>query len=369
KGERNENETAATGVLRNHHRDRRTLADLWYEHWIARHQLRGGGAFNEEKLEDRFFAATRRIASAYGQWQWHQDRGTVEGSLRRDAFSDRAEDRGTVEGSLRRDAFSDRADETTYRLGASRFLTTHVGVKGSHATGFRPPTLYELFDPGSTLGPSAANPDLLAERSRSVDGGLFTEVSDLFYGELLAFRQSVREEIVALADPARPLLFRFQNLSRTRATGWELALNFRFPARISLDVSATRIEALILENDRNDPRDNGNRVPGVAELTWTLGLAWRREAWHAYLNLRSVGERFIDTANTRFLKGYRVADAGFGFPIGWRFEGALEGKNLTNETYAEVENFPPPGRQLFFTLRWRYGAKTEEEPPRPGEEP
>jgi outer membrane receptor protein involved in Fe transport len=77
-----------------------------------------------------------------------------------------------------------------------------------------------------------------------------------------------------------------------------------------------------------------------------------------YLAARYSGRRFIDTANSRFLASYLVADGGFSFPLRYGFSAGLEGKNLTNESYAELENFPPPGRELFLTLRWRYPHET-----------
>lgn len=335
RGERTDNTIGGDGSLSNAHRESQATGELWYDHWITSQQLRYGAALHRQKLQDRFFAAARSRRSAYLHWNWHQQRGALEASLRRDDYSD-------VEG------------QGTYRLGASRFLTGRFGAKASHATGYRPPTLYELFDPGSPFGPSVANPELVPEESTSSDGGLFFESTDRVYAEVLYFEQNVRNDIVAIADPASTSLFRFQNVFRTRTTGWEAALNLRFESGFGFDASWTQMKAVILENDRNDARDNGNFVPGVPERQGSAAASWRRHEWRLYLNTRYSGRRFIDTANSRFLKSYLLIDAGWGFPLTHGFSGSLEGKNLSNETYAELENFPPPGRQLFFTLRWRF---------------
>jgi outer membrane receptor protein involved in Fe transport len=214
-----------------------------------------------------------------------------------------------------------------------------------------------------------ANSGLVPEESISSDGGLFLEFTDKAYAEALYFEQNVRNDIVAIADPANTSLFKFQNVFRTRSTGWEAALNLRLGGGLAFDLSWTQMKAVILENDLLDPRDNWNRVPGVPERQGSASASWRREQWRIYLNMRYSDRRFIDTANSRFLKSYLLMDAGWGFPFAHGFSGSVEGKNLTNETYAELENFPPPGRQVFFTLRWRFpaaGGELEKQDDAPG---
>lgn len=343
RGERTENFTSTNEALGNAHREQQATGELWYDNWIESQQIRYGGAVHRQKLEDRNFSASRDRQSAYIHWNWHQERGTLEAALRHDSFSD-------VEG------------QGTYRVGVSKFLTRRFGAKASRGTGYRPPTLYELFDPGSPAGASVANPDLVPETSVSNDGGLFFESTEQIYAEVLYFEQNVRQDIVAIADPDNTSLFTFQNVFRTRTTGWEAALNIRFENGLGLDASWTKMKALILENDQDDGRDNGNQVPGVAERLGSAAASWRRNYWRLYLNARYSDRRFIDTANSRFLRSYMVVDAGWGFPLRHGFSGSLEGKNLTNETYAELENFPPPGRQLFFTLRWRFPPSSPAKP-------
>ena len=188
---------------------------------------------HRQELEDRSFSAARDRRSAYVHWTWHQERGTLEGSLRRDEFSD------VVEFSDVSERSTYRLGQSTYRLGLSRFLGDTWGIKASRGTGYRPPTLYELFDPGSFSGAPLSNPELVPEDSVSSDGGLFIESSGKYYGELLYFEQNVRNDIVAIADPSATSQFRLQNVFRTRSTGWEAAFNIRFATGLSLDVSWT----------------------------------------------------------------------------------------------------------------------------------
>lgn len=320
--------------------ERRAFADGWWEHWRGEHQWRLGASHSAQTLADKTFDASRDQSAAYVRWRRHLARGTLEAALRYDAFVD----------------IDDRA---TYRVGASRFLTRHAGLKASHGTGYRPPTLYELYDPGSDLGPSAANPALAPEDSRSWDAGVFWDAEPALYAEVQTFEQVQDDAIVLVAREDVPAQFRFENLTRTRTTGVEAALNWRPATSWRVDLSASLSRPRIERNDRIDPRDNGNDVPGIPREQWSAALRWEREGWWASLGTRHRGRRYIDTANTRYLTAYTVTDVAAGTPLPWGFALILEVTNLTNETYADLENFPAPGRQLLLTLRWRHGGGKE----------
>ncbi len=370
-GHRTENEQVSSGVLENHHVEEARAAEAWWTPWAAAagqeagdstpattasatagaapattalpfgsgQQVRLGAGAGHLSLRDEFFAAQRDQGWLSGQWT-------------------RRGDTGTLEASLRDDAYSDVAGQGTWRLAATEGLLSGAGgiafgVKASAGTGYRPPSLYELYDPGSTLGTSAANPALKPEASQSADAGFYLERPDGLYGELIAFQQEYRNSIVLLANPASPALFRFENLTRTRSTGTEALAAWKPSRGLTLSLAYTQTRAVLLDNDALDPRDNGNQVPGVPEERLAAELSWRREGWSAYLKARAASERFVDTANSRALKAYTVWDGGLTVPLPAGFEAALDARNLGNAIYAETDNFPAPGLQVFLTLRWR----------------
>ncbi|MEE8395328.1 MAG: TonB-dependent receptor, partial [bacterium] len=153
--------------------------------------------------------------------------------------------------------------------------------------------------------------------------------------------------------------FRFQNLVRTRATCLEGSLNLRLSAGIGLNLALTTTRATILENP-GDTSAIGNQVPGTPGFEWNARVDWRRGKWRAHLSLRERGRRYIDAANSTFLLPYRLAEGGLTFPLAKGWLGTLAGKNLTNLNYAELENFPAPGREWFFTIRWVSPAAAKE---------
>lgn len=335
--ERDENTLAPEAELVGGFTDERAAGELRWEQWLRRHRLDVGAALEREVLDDRRFTAARTTPAAFAAWRFHGDEGTWEASLRRDDPSD-------------------LAGETTWRAalgqGLWRVGGARIGLKASHGTGYRPPTLYERYDPGALPGESVANPTLQPERSVSTDAGPTLAWGEAFYAEVLAFRQEAEQQIVALPAPASPNQFRFENVTRTRTTGYEAAVSLRPGAGIAADLAWTRQEAVILDNDAVDPRHNGNRVPGVPDELWNLALAWRHAGWHLWGQARHSGTRWVDPANTRFLRPYTVYDAGLTAPLNPAWSVSLEGRNVTGVTYAELDNYPPPGAQVLVTLRW-----------------
>jgi vitamin B12 transporter len=340
--DRNDNPGLADAALLSGYTDRHGHGELRWARWLQRHRVELGAAAEREVLDDRRFEAARSTGSLFAAWDYHPAGGTWEASLRQDALSD-------------------QPGRATGRAAFSSALAGGFGLKGSAATGYRPPTLYELYDPGSSAGTSVANPGLQPELSTSRDGGVYYAREEALYGELLAFRQDTRQQIVALPAPASPNLFRFENVNRTRSTGLEASLETRGLAGLpgwqglATSLTWTQQRAEILDNDAIDPRDNGHLVPGVPERRGAASLAWRGGGWHLWLQARHSGRRFVDTANTRYLQAYTVVDAGLTVPLGAGWSASLEGRNLGNVTYAELDNFPPPGLQVFFTLRWQRG--------------
>ena len=342
-GRQTQNNTLGSGVLENHHTEEGRSAELRWEPSQGENQWRVTGGLSQLVIRDEFFTHARDQGFAAGRWL--RELGSAK-----------------LEADLRTDTYSDVAGQGTYRAAATAPLAGGWGLKASTGTGYRPPSLYELYDPGSIPGTSAANPGLKPESSTSADAGLYFSRSAAIYAEALYFEQDYQDEIVALANPASPSLFQFQNLSHTRSAGVEASLAFQPLAALSCNLSLTQTHALLLNNDAIDPRDNGNQVPGVPVVQAQAQVTWHRERWNATVKTRYASERFVDTANSRFLQPYQIWDLAWGFPLPWHLNGLLEARNVTNETYSEVDNFPSPGRQFFLTVRWHFASGFPTEP-------
>jgi vitamin B12 transporter len=99
--------------------------------------------------------------------------------------------------ALRHDAFSDFRDATAFRAGALITLGGGLQLAGSWGEGIAQPTFFDLygFFPGSYVG----NPALKPERSRGGEVSLRAS-NGPWRGSVTAYRQRLRDEIVASAD-------------------------------------------------------------------------------------------------------------------------------------------------------------------------
>ncbi|HSM75871.1 MAG TPA: TonB-dependent receptor, partial [Desulfobacterales bacterium] len=130
------------------------------------------------------------------------------------------DDRLVVVGGIRVDDHSRFGTETTWQVAPS-YLSKKTGttLKASYGTGFRAPSLYELFaEPIEAFGFGGGNEDLDAEKSRGWDAG--------FEHRLLAgkvkfgatyFATRYRDKIEFVYDPARDD-FTYKNLDGTTKT-------------------------------------------------------------------------------------------------------------------------------------------------------
>jgi vitamin B12 transporter len=97
----------------------------------------------------------------------------------------------------------------------------------------------------------------------------------------------------------------------------------------------------------------GKQLSLRARKTVNAGMRREEGSWQWGMDLRSVGERFDDAANTRLLDGYRLINLYASKTLSRTWKLQLRVDNATNETYQEVGSFATPGRTVFATLKWQ----------------
>ena len=120
------------------------------------HMLSIGASYYEESME----------SESFGSWSSKFDEKTVDTTSYwlQDQFF--AVDNLVVIAGVRVDDHEEFGDKATFRVAPSyTFAATGTTLKASYGTGFRAPSLYELYDP------SYGNADLDAEESRGWDVG------------------------------------------------------------------------------------------------------------------------------------------------------------------------------------------------------
>jgi outer membrane receptor protein involved in Fe transport len=118
----------------------------------------------------------------------------------------------------------------------------------------------------------------------------------------------------------------------------------------------------------NDEVYDGNRIPGVPEHLFNLGLTWSHPSgFHAAWDLLYVGRFYADNANEVETDAYLVSNlrSGYRWASGdWIFEPFLGINNLFDEEYfgnirlnASFGRYyePAPERNIYAGLSLRYG--------------
>jgi len=250
-----------------------------------------------------------------------------------------------LNGGVRYEVNSISNDQATYQLG----LTVRVAdldeslravegleFRANYGTGYRPPSLNELFFTSAFAIP---NPALRPERSEGVDAGLsFARDFDCgidFSADLWGFYQRYENLIEFTGFPSQPV-----NINRARVWGFEASTQiswewFRFAASWthlnSEDGDGFRL--------RRRPLDAGRVSFGVAH-----------EGYEANLAVRAVAQSYSRTRQRDQTGAYVVVDLGASAEIyeGIRFKGNV--RNLFDEDYEQIFRRGTLGRTFFASV-------------------
>lgn len=198
------------------------------------------------------------------------------------------------------------------RLGVLLPLTANMELFAQYARGFRAPPFEDvnigLYYP--QLGVQAmANPDLKAERGRTVEfGGRWRQAGTQL--ELVGYRNDYRDFIATRApqgfDPERQLLiFQSVNRDRVRVAGIELRLDHDFSRQWSFSTG--------LEYSRGEDLATGQNLSTVTPARVTVSLDWEPVTnWQVrFIGQASRGQRELYDAEGTALfapPGYGTVD-------------------------------------------------------------
>jgi len=163
-----------------------------------------------------------------------------------------------VEG-LRYDDHEVSGGELTYRLAPSyRIAKSDTRLKASFGTGYKAPSLFQLYAPASAWG-NVGNADLDAETSMGWDVGIEQSVVDGVLDVGVTYFASDVEDQIEFMDG-------YENVSEVENRGVEVMANLTATDKLSLNATYTYTEA---EN-----QDTGEQLIRVPKDRATLGVAY-----------------------------------------------------------------------------------------------
>ena len=232
--------------------------------------------------------------------------------------------------NARRDRNSQFGTSDTGFAGYGWRFAQNWRLHGSYGTTFVAPSFNDLYYPGGS-----GNPNLQPEHGRNRDLGVAWSAGGHSV-KLVYFDNRIRDMIAWSGSST-------ENVGRARIDGWTLGYEGRID-RLSLRASLEDM----------DPRNqvSGKLLPRRSQHQATLGADWREGDWLFGTSVLHVGSRYDNTANTRSLSAYTVAD----LHATWRFakDLSLQAKlnNLTDRVYETTYGYNQSGRALYLTLRW-----------------
>ena len=247
-------------------------------------------------------------------------------------------DRFFATAGVRHDGYNTFGDATTYRVtGGYLVKETNTKLRGSYATGFRAPTVNDLFWPGF------GNPKLQPERSQSFDLGV----------DQFVFDDGVKISVGYFWNRYRDLIrfdtqmcFCIGNVVSAKSQGWEVGID------------------LVLARDQPWMKRLELKSHYTMTLTRNLVTGTRLDHWpvdqagfsvryqpidplRVTLDFRFVGER----SEPQRLGSFDVLNLAVTYDVSERIEAYVRVDNLLDEEYEEILFYGTPGRSIFGGVR------------------
>jgi iron complex outermembrane recepter protein len=227
------------------------------------------------------------------------------------------------------------------RVGALYRASSRVSIWGDVASGFRAPTLNELyrrFSLGAMV--TLANPELGPERLAGGEIGVNLLVARQMTARATWFDNRVKDP-VANVTITPPNLLQRQNLGRTRIRGLQLDWELQAGRQWRFAAAYAHSDATVTENPAN-PALIGRSLAQVPRHRGSLQLQYTDpRIVTATLDLQASSAQFDDDLNTpaRQLAAYSVVNLSVSRAFGRRLEGFVSAQNLF-DTEFEVGSLP-----------------------------
>ncbi|MDX1497167.1 MAG: TonB-dependent receptor [Salinisphaeraceae bacterium] len=299
--------------------------DWQHSHKLQRHELTFGAELEDDRARTAGFAESVRTTGIYVQ-----DRV-------------RFTPRFSSSFGLRYDKHDLFGEETTWKIAPLFKLTDATRLKASYGTGFKAPSLAELFD--NSFG--SANPDLQPEESEGWDIGIEHDFGNS-YVELIYFQNDI-DNLISFDLST----FQNNNLDRAETKGYEAIAGFSPVENLDLRISYTRTESEDVST--GDPLLRRPEDEAALHINWQTTRSIRLG-----LAARYVGERedffgfnsFPTTGGIGTLESYKVFDFNADYQLNQSWRLTLRVDNLSDESFEEAAGYAAPGRAAYAGVRW-----------------
>ncbi len=261
---------------------------------------------------------------------------------------------------IRQDEYNVFGSATTYRMtGGYLHQETGTKLRGSYGTGFRAPTINQLFFPGF------GNPNLQPEKSQGLDVAIDQALPNnrgsisvgYFWTRYRNLILSVADPVICGVDPVFGTNFCAVNAGLARAQGVEAS------AKVKLVRDEPWIKSLDLQvqytytstEDLTSGQNQNTRLPKWPLNQWSTILSYQPiEVVRANLEGRYVGQRYNNVGNTQSIPSFLVWNFSATYDVNKQIQVYTRVDNIFNEKYEEVLFFGTPIRSIFGGVRMNF---------------
>jgi vitamin B12 transporter len=218
-------------------------------------------------------------------------------------------------------------DRLTYKVAAAYHLFPSTKLHSSFGTGFRAPTIYQLFDP--TYGNKALKP----EKNQGYDFGITQSfLNKKIEADITYFFNWFEDLISFYAQTQELILGRYQNITTAHTEGIEFSLNIT-------PVSWFKILTNYSWLDAKDTTTN-TYLPRMSKHKGSVTLAFFKKD-KATLSLTGTyfGKHFDSEYNKNHLGGYFSLNLASRYQISSHLIISLRFQNLLDRQYEEIKGY------------------------------
>jgi vitamin B12 transporter len=248
---------------------------------------------------------------------------------------------------LRFDKHSRSGSATTYRFAPAYFIQkTGTKLRATYGTGFKSPSLYQLYASGTVWGP-IGNESLKPEEAESWDVGIEQTFLD---GDLLVSATYFSSKFENLIDFDYTL--GFINIARATSKGTEISLQASPQDDLLISASYTRTEAN--DRDKNEALLRRPKDKFTAKLDYT-----HHEKGHLALSLIYTGKRedmaWEGWTSARVqMPPFTLINAALSYDILPNIQLFLRLDNILDRKYETIKGYGTPGFSIFAGLEVRF---------------
>lgn len=241
-----------------------------------------------------------------------------------------------LNAGLRYDDHETAGSETTYRMGAAVNLKdAGIGLRTSYGTGFRAPSLNDLYFP------FYGNVSLKPEESASFEAGVSKSFMDGGVSFSVTYFKQEYENLIQ-TDPAT---WSAVNIGEAEVEGVETDALIRLGDSVVLTAGYTYLDT--------EDKATGERLPRRPKEKINSGIRFSSGPASLAANFAHVGER-LDTAGKGELHSYRLLDLSGSYKVKEGLALFARAENLFDEDYEEALGYGTKGRSFMGGLRVSY---------------